>query len=266
MLARSEHVLAPVRPSAAEEAWLRSQLVREIAAMHEAVVYLIADEYRRQQERIIAQDDSPADRLNSSIKGLSKRWTERFDALSQRLAEHFSQAIEKRSTVALKRMLRKYGMSVRFTPSQGVRDIMDATVHQSVQLIKSIPQKYLGEVEGIVMRGVQVGRDLATISKALQSQFGVAKRRAHLIARDQNNKATAAFNRTRQLEAGLDEAIWIHSSAGKTWRPSHAKAGRERTRFKIATGWFDPDEGKYIQPGELINCRCVSRPVIKGFS
>jgi hypothetical protein len=66
-------------------------------------------------------------------------------------------------------------------------------------------------------------------------------------------------------ELGLDEAIWVHSGGGKHPRKSHQKAGREKTRFPIAEGWFDPEVGRKIIPGELINCRCVSKAVIRAF-
>lgn len=116
------------------------------------------------------------------------------------------------------------------------------------------------------MRGVQTGRDLAQITTDLQEQHGVTRRRAAFIARDQSNKATASLTRARQIEAGLTEAIWVHSGGGKEPRPSHLKAGRDKARYDIREGWYDPHEGKHILPGELINCRCVSRAVVKGFA
>lgn len=259
--------LQVVRPSAAIDAWLRRQLSSDIVAMHKTVLAIIASEYASLQHGIVS-DESPADKLNAALRHLSVRWIERFDRLSTHLAVYFAKAIEQRSTAALKRMLARSGFSVKFQTTPAMRSIIDATVHESVALIKSIPRQYFTQVEGIVMRGVQVGRDLHVVSRALQEQLGVTKRRADFIARDQNNKATAALNRARQLEAGLDEAIWIHSGGGKTKRPTHAAAGRDGVRFSIARGWFDPDPAvrRYIQPGELINCRCVSRPVLKGFT
>jgi uncharacterized protein with gpF-like domain len=118
----------------------------------------------------------------------------------------------------------------------------------------------------MVMRSVQTGRDLGRLAKDLQKQFGVTKRRAALIARDQNNKATASMTRVRQVQLGITEAIWVHSGAGKHPRPTHVKAGRDSVRYDVSKGWFDPDAKQWIWPGILVNCRCVSKPVIKGFS
>ena len=50
---------------------------------------------------------------------------------------------------------------------------------------------------------------------------------------------------------------------------SHArriKAGREKVRYKISPGWYDPAVKRFIRPGEEPGCRCVGKPVIKGFS
>jgi len=62
------------------------------------------------------------------------------------------------------------------------------------------------------------------------------------------------------LELGITEAVWMHSHAGKVPRPTHV--AMNGTRFKVAEGMWDSAEGKFIQPGELINCRCTSRSVL----
>jgi SPP1 gp7 family putative phage head morphogenesis protein len=111
------------------------------------------------------------------------------------------------------------------------------------------------------MQSVQNGRDLGTLSKGLQKQFGVSKRRAALIARDQNNKATAVIARTRQQSLGITQAKWRHSHAGKTPRPSHVHADGEV--YDIAKGMYL--DGEWVWPGTAINCRCTSQPIIQGF-
>ena len=77
--------------------------------------------------------------------------------------------------------------------------------------------------------------------------------------------ATASMTRARQTELGITEAIWMHSGGGKHPRPSHLAAGKSKTKYDVKVGWYDPDVGKNIFPGELPNCRCVSRAVVKGF-
>lgn len=266
--AKDEKVLRPVRPSAAITAEYDAKLVKLIREMQDSVVYWLKASYRQNEPRIMAMDETPADALRRTMKELAARWIKKFYQASVKLAEWFAQSVENRSTTQLKKILKDGGIAVDFQMTPAMRDIMDATVNQNVSLIKSIPQQYFTEVEGLVMRSVQTGRDMGQLSKDLQARFGITKRRAELISRTQNEMATAAFNKARLMEAGITEAVWLHSHAGKTPRPTHVKAGREREKYDVAKGWFDPDPKvrRYIQPGELINCRCVGKPVVKGFS
>lgn len=262
----AETILRPVRPNAGIEADYRKRLDDLIKQMAASVEYWLTSAYRNNEPRIMAEDETPADALRRSMKDLSKRWLKKFDAMADKLAEHFAQSVEKRSSAALKKIMKDGGWTVQFTMTPAMRDIVDATVHANVSLIKSIPQKYLSDVEGMVMRSVQTGRDLGQLTQDLQKTYGVTRRRAAFIARDQNNKATAAFNRARELELGLDEAEWNHSHGSREPRPTHVEAGKNKTRYKISKGWFDPAVGRYIQPGEEPGCKCFGRPVIKGFS
>jgi uncharacterized protein with gpF-like domain len=262
----NEIVLRPTRPNLGIAEDYRRRLDALIRQMHDSVIYWLTSTYRKNEPRIIAEDETPADALRRSMKDLSKRWLKRFNDMSSKMADHFAQSVETRSTASLKKIMKDGGWTVQFKMTPAMRDIVDATVHQNVSLIKSIPAQYLDQVEGIVMRGVQNGRDLGVVTDELQKRLGVTRRRAAFIARDQNSKATAAFSRVRKLELGIDEEEWVHTGAGKDKRPTHVKAGREKTRYKISQGWYDPAVGQYIQPGELPNCHCIGRPVLKGFS
>lgn len=268
MLVRKPRTLNPVRPSAAIEIAYRRRLDALIEEMHRSLVYWISARYRANEPHMarLAQDDSPAASLRDAFLRLSRRWNRRFADLSEDLARYFAQQTAQRSTAALQSMLRRGGMSVKFRMSRPVQDIVTASVSENVGLIRSIAQQHLSAVEGVVMRSVQTGRDLGTLAEELEHTYGVTRRRAALIARDQNNKATANVVRARQIELGIQEAIWVHSGGGRVPRPSHVKAGRDRVKFDPRVGWFDPHEKKWILPGELINCRCVSRSVVPGFS
>ena len=260
-----ETILRPIRPNLGIEAAYRKCVYALIDEMHNSTLYWLRASYRHNPPRI-AQDESPADILRRSIRKLVRRWYRRFDEMAEKLAAYFAKSIAERSSADLKKILKDGGWAVDFRMTAAMRDVVDATVHANVQMIKSIPQQYLGGVEQIVMQSVQTGRDLEYVSNALQGRLGVTKKRAALIARDQNNKATAALSRARQLEIGINEAIWVHSGAGKEPRPSHVKAGRDKVRYDVREGWFDPHERKNILPGELINCRCIGKAVVPGFS
>ena len=261
-LNRTDKVLRPARPNVGIEMAYRRKLYDLIEAMHKSCLYWIEAAYKAHLP-VMAQDATPANEMADAVRKLVRQWMYNFDEASESLADYFAKDVSERSDAALQAILRKGGFTVKFQMSKGMKDIIDATVHQNVALIKSIPTNYLTQVEGMVMRSVQTGRDLGQLAKDLQTQLGVTKRRAALISRDQNNKASAAMQRSRQLEMNLDRAIWMHSHGGKTQRPTHvANNGKS---YSIKDGWYDPAVGKHIWPGTEIGCRCVSRSIIPGF-
>lgn len=262
---RKDRPLPPVLPGPAIETAYRNTLDKLIKAMFKSVSYWVEAAYKHNEPLVVelAEDELPANELQRQMKILKSRWEKRFNGVAEDLAKYFAKAAYRRSEAQLKSILRKGGLSVQFDITRAQTDLMAATVHENVALIKSIPQHALLQVEGAVMRSVQAGRDLAPLAKFINHQYGVTKRRAALIARDQNNKATGAMTRERQLELGLEEAIWQHSAAGKEPRPTHVKMNGKK--FKIAKGMWDAAEGRYVHPGELINCRCTARPIVPGF-
>ena len=256
--------LAPVRPNVGTQAKYRRQLQSLIREMHESVLYWVRAAYRA-NEPVIAQDELPANVLQRAMTRLSRRWQKKFNELGPKLGEYFAQSANTRSATQLQSMLKEHGFAVSFTMTRAARDVMNATIAEQVGLIKSIPQKYFLEVQGDVMRSIQAGHDMSQLTKALQENYGVTYRRAAFIARDQNSKAIASMTRVRQQEIGVTEAIWVHSGGGREPRPTHLAAGKRQQRYDVREGWYDPSVGKKIFPGELINCRCVSRAVIPGF-
>lgn len=261
---RSERggVLRPVRPNVGLEADYRRKLQALVDEMNASLVYWLKASYRS-NEPLVAQDDAmPATALRNAMRRLARQWQRRFDAAAPALAEYFAKAVTNRSDAALRSILKKGGISVEFKMTPAARDIMQATINQQVSLIRSIPSQYLTNVEGLVMRSVQTGRDLGQLTKDLQDQYGVTHRRAANIARSQNNIATASMVKARQLELGLVKAKWRHPGAGKHPRPEHvAFSGKE---YDIAKGAFL--EGKWTWPGVEPGCHCISQSIIPGFS
>jgi F like protein len=213
----------------------------------------------------IVGDALGAAELAGIARQLGRKWNDRFARLANELAGHFAKAVGRRVDTALAYYLRRSGFAIRFSLTQAQAEALEATTAANVALIKSISSQHATAVEGAVMRSIQTGKDVAGLARELREIGGVTRRRALFIARDQNAKATATITRVRQQELGITTARWLHSGGGKEPRPSHVKAGRDRVEYDVAKGWFDPDEGRFIQPGELINCRCTSVSIIPGF-
>ena len=256
--------LNPVHPNQGIQAEYKRKLDQLIDEMHHSIVYWLTAAYKANTPEM-ATDASPAKELQKILKKLIKRWTKKIYEIAQKIAGHFVTSVSARSTKALEASLKKSGMSVEFKMTREMNDVMQATIGEQVGLIRSIAQQHLSEVEGLVMRSVAAGRDLKYLSDELQKRYGVTKRRAALIARDQNNKATANIVRVRQKSVGVTHAIWVHSHGGKKPRASHVKAGREKLVYEIDKGaYLEGNGGKFewVWPGSSINCRCVSKTIL----
>lgn len=216
-------------------------------------------------EKVARKLTTPATRLKAVIKNLRAKWLNRINDTAPKLAAYFNTAIAKRSKQVLAKVLKDGGFTVKFTMTENMRTVYDATIAENVGLIKSIPAKYLDDVEGMVMRSVTRGRDLGGLTTELRKRYKITERRAALIALDQNNKATSAIVHTRQLDLGIKFAIWRHSHAGKEPRPTHVKM--DGKKYPLATGLYDADPRvkRDVFPGELIRCRCFWQPIVEGF-
>jgi len=265
MRKRSGKVLPAVRPNSGITVAYRKKIVALVREMATSYEHWLKAQYRATPPRM-AQDAVPAAELERAMRDMGKYWRKRFDTAAPNLAVFFARSARGQSERVLKQILRDAGLTVRMTMTPALKDILTATVAENVSLIKSIQTQYHSQVEGLVMRSVTAGRDLATLTRELRNRYGITEDRAKLISLDQNNKATSALQRERQTAVGLERGIWMHSHAGKEPRPTHlANDGKE---FSISKGWFDPDPKvrKRIWPGELIRCRCTWRPIVEGFS
>lgn len=249
----------PVRPNAGVEAWYRRQLDRQVREMQNSVVYWLTANYKA-SGAAVAMDASPAVFMRDAMRKLAKRWTKSFDSIAQKLADRFAGDALKNSDVSLHNAIETAGFTVEFKMTTPMNNALQATITENVGLIRSIPERYFTEVEGLVMRSVARGRDLSYLTDELQKRYGITRRRAALIARDQNNKATSVMQAARQKSLGITQGIWRHSHAGKEPRPSHVKA--DGKVFDLSKGMLL--DGKWTMPGEEINCRCTWSAVIPG--
>lgn len=234
--------------------------------MDRSLTYWLTAAYRANTPEM-AQDDSPARGLLSRMRSLGVRWQQKFDEAAESLARYFGTAAIDRADGALAGILSDAGISVRFKMTAAANDVMQATIGEQIGLIRSIASEHLADVNGMLMRSVQRGGDLAGMTTELRARYDITKRRAATIARDQNNKATASITRVRQQELGITQAKWLHSGGGRHPRQEHvefANGKRGGPFYDVNKGAFL--EGEWVWPGQAVNCRCVARAVIEGFS
>lgn len=258
--APTPETLNPVRPNAGIKDYYYSQLDAAIGAMQKSVSFWVKAVYNR--AGVASDAAAPATAMQRELAKLNSKWQSVFDKLARRLSKQLARRWTAYSDGSLKAQLRARGFSVEFRATSAMRDAYQAVHLEQINLIRSIPRQCLTEVSSLVYRSVLRGRDLHTLSEQLQHRFHVTRDRAALIARDQNNKATAAMTGARQESLGITEGIWRHSGAGKEPRPSHVKASG--TKFTIKQGLYL--DGEWVRPGEAINCRCTWSPIIPGLT
>lgn len=211
-------------------------------------------------ETVTANDASPAVELAKVIKKLRKYFDTHFQELGEKVSKKFAARAKNGADVSLKSILKEEGFTVDFRMTRQLNDILQATVAENVNLIKSIHTMYFDQVQTIIMQAVKNGRDMEYIRKELTERFGVSERKAKIIARDQTNKAMQTISRARALETGITEARWVHIPGAKTSRETHKHF--DGKPFDLNEGMYDPDVGKFIMPGELINCNCRFRLIV----
>ena len=259
---RHTKTIRPLRPSAGLEAWYRRELKKAVKEMSHSVEYWLRAVYRRREDEIIAEDASPAWNILEDLKKTMRRWQKYFDELGEKLARRFVGRLSKAEKARFEQALKDAGWTVKFRTPRGVNNILQSAIIENVNLIKSIPEHYLTEVQSIVNVGIQNGKDLDYITRELHKRYEITERRANMIARDQNNKVTAALDREHASNLGITDAVWVYTYGSK--EPRHTHVEMDGKRFKLSEGLYDPNPkvARKIQPAELINCRCMYRMLL----
>ncbi len=249
--------LRAIGPNAGIEAAYRKKLQALIAEMCGSFEYWIEAQYRKDAP-LIAEDALPIDAMNKRIKELSERWKKKFNDMAKKIATDFAIKSANATNSAMLSALRDAGWMVKMPDTSAYKDVMKANIQWNVSLIKSIPEKYFGQIEAIVSNGFTRGHDLAYITEQIHDKTGATMDRAALIARDQNKKISETVQTARRKQLGITQAIWKHSHAGKYPRQSHLKA--DGKIYNIDEGCLI--DGEYIYPGEEINCKCMSKAIL----
>lgn len=253
-------------PSAA----IRERYGRELRKL----VRRMAREARREVEAVFesqaaeesaALDASLGSQARIAVNSLARRLNALFRRQSDQLAERMVAQVERDSRAKFGRSLRELAgdttLPANVLRAGGLDDVVKASVAENVQLIRSISQQYLLDVQGLVMRSIQSGRGMADIVPGLRRIEGVTRRRADTIARDQVSKATAAINRTRAQAAGIRKFKWRHSGGGRDPRRLHQEMDGNIYSYDDPPV-IDERTGERGLPGEAINCRCFAVPVL----
>lgn len=205
--------------------------------------------------------DSYVDLIVATLRNIMNRWqSPTFRNVAESIAQRF---VTTANNVNAKGHTESFGIDV-FAGSPELENYLQASAYNNTQLITSIPEQYLNQVESIVMTNVRSGNRPSAITKLLRDQFGVTERRAKMIARDQTTKINGDLSEKRQRASGFPYFQWIDSDDSRV-RTRHESIANKITQYgRGIYRWDDlplSDKGVPIKPGQDYQCRCIARPV-----
>lgn len=188
--------------------------------------------------------------------------------LPERVEEPFSLGVEPAAQRVAKAADAAHLRAVRkqFAQAVGVQVLQAAPelapvvrdfTKRNVELIKSLPAEVLPKLRKELAAALDSGARPPELAKLLQERYGVAKRKAEFIARDQVGKLYSSLTEERHKALGITRYKWRTSRDNRV-RRRHVK--REGVVFEYAKPPNeDPTDGHAGRPPR---CRCNQEPLL----
>lgn len=260
---RERVVLRPIAATVAFEAALLAPTNRILRRMAQQVTQDVLPAAVSAKAQLMRDDLNWFERAMRTLRdiadglidGLQASWREAFDTEEERNKRRFDEAVRSALGIDLGNVIQ----------AEGIATTIDAAVLRNVQLIRGLTDDVARRLAAKLLDGLTRGLNNRELEKIISTEFGIARRRAKLIARDQAASFNGDLNRIRQQAMGVTEYTWSCSLDERVRgnpegrypnaKPSHW--AREGKTFK----WNDPPEGG--PPGAAINCRCTARAIIE---
>ena len=212
-----------------------------------------------------AMDDNPASQARIRLNWLREKWTARFRDLSKMQVNRMIDRTIKNSTVTLGMSLKEVSEGFKIDTalsSERLQTVIMASTQEAAQLIKRIPEQYLSDVQGHVMRAITTGSGQADLVPFFTKRYEGDVKWARHVSMDQQRKAYANINQVRLQAMGVQSYIWVHTGGGRYPRKDHIEMNGKEYRYD------DPPiiqkaTGARGKPGDAIFCRCVAKPVFR---
>ena len=204
------------------------------------------------------------------------KYEQRMESIVRRQMQLTSAGVVK---VMVKSGVPKERIILQTTPK--IRNIFQASVYENINLIKSLPRQELKNVTSIVTEAILGGGNPTAIQEQLVHQFGVNRRRAKVIARDQLGKINSDTERARYEEQNIELFKWSTSNDRRVSGDPSGKYPKakikcyfiSRTQTKHGKGIYTLADGATwagetkLYPGRShIQCRCTSIALIPGIN
>lgn len=224
-------------------------------------------------EDFYTEDASVTVIFKRMLARLDKKWRDKFADFAKDHARRFTEKVDKYSAFTSIHSLKQLGLDKpKDVNTEKMVETIRAATLESANLITNIQADFAKDIAGNVFRSIaspvpsENGSD--KVLALLMERGDMTKRRASLIAEDQNSKLYSALNAERMNQNGIKLFRWKHSSAGKYPRESHIAREKENVgygpgifRFDSPELWEGPKNDQGL-PGHAIRCRCRMIPVV----
>jgi len=216
----------------------------------EAAIIPVLGELRQDDWRDIPESTGWYETLRQAVAEAAELIT--LPALVERIAQ-FGRRVDQFNAAQFHALLRAaYGVDI-FQSERWLAEVLSQFEAENIKLIRSIPQQALDKLHGKIVQAVRAGTPTALLREAVREEYGVTRRRAELIARDQIGKLNGQLTGARQKAIGVTSYKW-RGALDERERDEHvAREGQE-------IPWDEPPWDGH--PGEPINCRCWAEPVL----
>ena len=160
-----------------------------------------------------------------------------------------------------------------FLDEPWLQNQLELFANQNSQLITNMTDNEMDRVSGTVQRGLQEGSSYESIADNIEKSFGITRRHAKLIARDQTSKLNGSLTKLRQQELGITQYRW-QTSGDERVRQTHKVLDGKICRWDDPTVFLNESTGKWEKRSSIggtnvhtsvdVNCRCVPIPIIEG--
>lgn len=210
-------------------------------------------------------DASIASQARILMNKLQARFTVMFNRAATDATRRMVERSLRNSATTLKTSLKEMAGNVTLKTdilTSELSDVVTASIAEAVGLIKRVPEKYLGQVQGDVMRSITSGTSLEA---SLDKQGVMIRNWSKNTAMDQTRKVYNSINRDRMQAVGVKKFEWLHSGGSNQPREYHKAQWPQGLNGGIFSfddlPVIDKRTGERGIPGQAPNCHCVMIPV-----
>ena len=134
------------------------------------------------------------------------------------------------------------------------KKLFPSIVSENLNLITSLILDHKKNLTRVISDGVTSGKTITAMRQEIQTQLNISKVRAETIAITETSKANSKFALDRLDQLNVKNAIW---SSAKDKRVRLCHVARGGNKYALNKGCYASCDGKFIQAGFEIRCRCA---------